>query len=114
MINHISTSSSTWLSVSNNTQKPYYINPTAISAGTVRYNHNTNCLEVYDGATWLTYGGMSTVELTPHAQTLLRWAERKMQEEQEFEALCQQHPALRDAHEKLQIVQALVKKETQP
>jgi hypothetical protein len=53
--------------------------------------------------------------LTPDAEEILRWAQKKMQQEQDWQAMAQKNPTVRDAYEKfkqaeeqLRIVEALV------
>jgi hypothetical protein len=43
------------------------------------------------------------------AEEAIDWAIKKKQEEQELDELCKKHPALAEAHERLQILKALTK-----
>jgi hypothetical protein len=100
-----------------------YISPGAQSAGMVRYNSNSQNLEVYDGVAWITYAGSySSVGLTPDAETLLDWAKEKKAEEQRLKELSEKSPAIKDLvdqmnntlanfHDKIAIVEALLQKE---
>ena len=71
--------------------------------------HNGN-FEVYDGSSWLSIqSSYATVGLSMTAEEAIEWAHKKMKEEKEFDELCNQHPALAEAYERLQIIKALVK-----
>ena len=107
MINHISTTNSRWMSVYNPSQKPY-ISPGSMSAGMVRYNSGSACLEVYDGNAWLTLSGTADVGLSPEAQQVMDWAYKKMKEDEQLEMLIEKHPGLKDLHEKFTLMKALV------
>jgi hypothetical protein len=66
--------------------------------GQVRYNGSSQCMEVYDGSSWLTMpSSFSTVELAPEVQSVLNWARMKMAEESRIQALAAQHPTVADA-----------------
>jgi hypothetical protein len=83
-------------------------------AGQVRYSTIGQCLEIFDGNTWHPcYTSTANVGLTPEAEEIVDWAKNKMQEEQRLLALMEQHPGLKDLHEKLEIMKALVTKEMQ-
>lgn len=84
--------------------------------GQLRYNGSSQNLEVYDGVSWLimqsTY---PTVELAPHVQAVVVWAQTKMAEESRLVELAKENPTLRDAldalhraQEQVKIVEALV------
>ena len=77
----------------------------------LRYNHQSNKIEVYDGSNWLDFGSSVNVTLNHEAEAIMSWAQKKMQEEKEFEELCKKHPTLQEAHERLQIIKTLVTKE---
>jgi uncharacterized spore protein YtfJ len=65
--------------------------------GALSYDPGSHNMKVYDGNGWQTIGGGSaTVNLTPNAITILKWAEKKMFEEQELNRLCEQHPTIKD------------------
>ena len=93
------------------------------SAGQVRYNTSTQQMEVYDGSSWMTVGGGSaTVNLNGNAISILKWAERKMQEEYELQALANSNPTIKDLvdqmnasilsyHDKIAMVKTLIKEE---
>lgn len=102
------------------TSWPNFYNNAATSGNTLvgqlRYNGNSQNLEVYDGVSWLimqsTY---PTVELAPHVQAVVAWAQTKMAEESRLRDLAAKHPAVADAvdalakaEEQVRIVAALV------
>ena len=79
-----------------------------MSAGMVRYNPNTQTLEVYDGNSWLAIAGSADVGLSPEAQQIMDWAYKKMKEDEQLEVLMEKHPGLKDLHEKFILMKALV------
>lgn len=109
MIRHIS-SDSAWLHVNQSPTSSFVGNQ--LSAGMLRYNGQMMRIEVYDGSNWLDFGSSVTVTLSRDAEEVLAWAHRKMREEQDLEMLCQKHPGLQEAYERLQIMKTLVIKET--
>ncbi len=84
--------------------------------GALTYDHNTQSMKVYDGNSWMTIGGGSaTVNLSGNAIAILKWAERKMNEEYELQALAEKHPAIKDLldqikekEEQIKMVQTLI------
>jgi len=65
--------------------------------GALAFDSSTQSMKVFDGNNWQTVGGGSAVvNLTPNAISILKWAEKKMFEEQELQALCDKHPAIKD------------------
>lgn len=100
--------------VTNVTGSPPYIpNSGVLSQGTVRYNGTLRNLEVYDGHNWLPIGQNVSMDLAPEVQDILRWAQKKRQEDAELDALCEQHPGVKAAREQLEIMRRLVKKESE-
>ena len=84
--------------------------------GQMRYNGSAQCIEVYDGMTWLSMGSSyPTIVLAPHVQAVVNWAQTKMAEESRLRELAAKHPTVADAlaavkraEEQVQIVAALV------
>jgi hypothetical protein len=84
--------------------------------GQMRYNGSSQTLEVYDGNTWMTISSTyPTVELAPHVQSVVNWAQTKMAEETRLKELAAKHPSVADAlaavakaQEQVQIVAVLV------
>jgi hypothetical protein len=64
--------------------------------GMVRINGSD--FQVYANGMWTSVGGgYATVNMTPQADSVLRWATNKMREEQERERRAREHPALQNA-----------------
>ena len=84
--------------------------------GSVRYNGSSQNLEVYDGNSWMIMSASyPTVELSPHVQAVVAWAQTKMAEEERVRQLAAKHSTVADAlkavkhaQEQLEIVTALV------
>jgi hypothetical protein len=65
--------------------------------GSLAFDSSTQSMKVFDGNNWqIVGGGSATVNLTPNAISILKWAEKKMFEEQELQALCDSSPAIKD------------------
>lgn len=65
--------------------------------GALAYDNISSSMKVFDGNSWVAIGGGSaTVNLNPNAIAILKWAEKKMFEEQELNSLCEKHPAIKD------------------
>lgn len=119
MIKNITTG--TGLQVSNNYSSwPSFYNTVSGTGnsllGQVRYNGSSQNLEVYDGTNWLTMtGSYPTIDLAPHVQAVITWAQIKMAEETRLKELAAKHPSVADAitavdraQEQVRIVAALV------
>lgn len=69
-------------------------------AGMIRYNTNTNNLEVNDGSVWRELSmPYATVDLNPDAESLLDWARRERDKQFERQRRINENPALRKAYE---------------
>ncbi len=95
----------------------FYNTPSGNSlVGQMRYNGNNQCIEVYDGSSWLAMGtAYPTIDLAPHVQAVVTWAQIKMAEEARIKELAAKHPtvadaleAVKQAEEQVRIVAALV------
>jgi len=65
--------------------------------GAMSYDSNSQQMKVYDGSTWMSVGGGSaTVNLSSNAIAALKWAENKMREEYELQALANANPTIKD------------------
>ena len=96
-------SSGRYVQVNGGSPSTNYISPGAVGAGQMRYNPNTNNIEVNDGNMWQTLGtGFATVELTPDTESLLEWARKKRSEELEYERLAQDNQAVKIAMENVE------------
>ena len=86
------------LFVSNGNPMNPYISPGSISAGMMRYNPNSNNIEVYDGINWITLsGGYVQVGLDGPTLEAVEWVKRKMEQEKRLEELAKTHPGVADA-----------------
>jgi hypothetical protein len=101
MITGIS-SSSKYISVHGGGAASTYISPGSVGSGMMRYNGNTNCIEVNDGNSWIRMGSAyATIELTPETESLLDWARQKRDEDLNLKALAEKNEAVRIAVENL-------------
>jgi len=89
-----------------------YFSAGAVGAGHLRWNTNTNEMEVNDGVMWRNLSANNTtLSLTDDAQNALSWALKKMQEERELNQRIERHPGLKDTYEKFKIMEALCREE---
>jgi hypothetical protein len=114
-------SSSPFLTVSGGNPGSTYIgNFNGTGVGNMRYNPNSQNIEVYDGSTWVILSAHhSTINLTPEAVSLLEWARKKRDEELELERLAETNSTIKDLvtqikekEEQVRVVQTLIKEET--
>ena len=94
------TSNSSFITISGGSSSSMYISPGTAGAGMMRYNPNTNNIEVNDGHTWkeLT-GSYASVDLSYEAQELLNWAREQKRKQLERETKIRNNPALQKAFE---------------
>ena len=93
----------------------YVNNAGYMGVGQLQFNAGTQQLEVYNGTSWQRLNlGQYYVGLSPHAEVILDWAHKKMEEEREARAMAEQYPAVadamgavREAEEQLKMVVAL-------
>ena len=113
-------SSSPFLTVSGGNPGSTYIgNFNGTGVGNMRYNPNSQNIEVYDGSTWVILSAHhSTINLTPEAVSLLEWARKKRDEELELERLAETNSTIKDLvmqikdkQEQIKVVQTLIKEE---
>jgi hypothetical protein len=89
-----------------------YVSPGSVCAGQLRWNTNTNEIEINDGVIWRSLGANNTsIGLSTDAQEALTWAVIKMKAERELNQRMERHPGLRDTYEKFQIMDALCREE---
>ncbi len=75
----------------------------AQGVGNMRFNTNTQNIEVFDGNNWLTLAmDYATVGLNNDAESLLDWARKKRDEENEWYKLASSSEAVRIALEHLE------------
>jgi len=106
------TSSSTHLTVGA-PHPPNIYNNGQVGVGNVRFNPNNQSMEVYDGNMWQIMSGGATVGLSWEADNAIRWAIQKEKEEADLKERMEQHPGLRDAWEKFQMMDILTKEENE-
>ena len=114
-------SSSPFLTVSGGNPGSTYIGnySNAPGVGNMRYNPNSQNIEVYDGSTWIILSAHhANVNLSDEAVSLLQWARKKRDEELEIERLAQTSPVIndlvnqiKDKEEQIRVVQTLIKEE---
>lgn len=76
---------------------PYMNHNANPMTGVISYDSSSQQMKVFDGNNWQTVGGgTAMVNLSPDAVSALKWAKEKMLEEQELNALCEKHPAIKD------------------
>jgi uncharacterized spore protein YtfJ len=108
-----------FMNVTSNKGSTPYIHHSQPITGMLSYDGSSQSMKVYDGNSWQTIGGGSaTVNLTPNAINILKWAEKKMLEEAERNKLAETNPAIKDLmeqikhkEEQIKIVQTLIKEE---
>ena len=91
----------------------------APGVGNMKYNPNSQNIEVYDGSTWIILSAHHTnINLSDDAVSLLEWARKKRNEELEMEQLAQTNSTIKDLvtqvkekQEQIKIVQTLIKSE---
>lgn len=100
------------LTVSNSYSTRPYINMGNPSAGMVRYNGNSNNLEIYDGSSWMAIQNANPhIELSSGAQAAINWAYEKMEQERKLKDLMNKHPGLKDLHDKFEMLKVLCEQE---
>jgi hypothetical protein len=113
-------SSTPFLTISGGNPGSTYIgNFNGTGVGNMRYNPNSQNIEVYDGNTWIILSAHhANINLSDDAVSLLEWARQKRNEELELERLAQTSPAIKDLitqieekEEQIRVVQALIKEE---
>jgi len=106
------TSSGKYVVVNGGMGESTYISPGAVGAGMLRYNSNSQNIEINDGNSWQVMGStFANVELTPEAESLLDWARQKRQEEQSITEMMEKYPALKKARDNYELIWNLVKDE---
>jgi len=112
-----------YLNVTSSKGASPYINTSQPITGMMSYDGLSQTMKVFDGNSWQTIGGgNATVNLTGQAISILKWAEKKMQEEKELIALAEKHPTIKslvdemnasvfDYQRKIDMVKILLKEE---
>ena len=103
-------SSSTYLTVSGYHPTSIYNNG-QLNVGQIRFNPNSQNMEVFDGNMWQIVSQSVTVGLSWDADSAIRWAIEKQKEEEGLKARMEKHPGLKDAWDKFQMMDILCKEE---
>ena len=75
----------------------------APGVGNMRYNPNSQNIEVYDGSTWIILSAHhANINLTPEAVSLLEWARKKRDEEMMWQSLAKENKAVKIALDNLE------------
>jgi len=86
-----------FMQVSSNKGATPYINTTNPITGMMAFDGPSQSMKVFDGSSWMTVGGgTANINLDSRAISILKWAEKKMQEENELASLCEKHPTIKD------------------
>jgi hypothetical protein len=96
-------SSSQYITIQGGNPMQNYFSPGAQGAGQMRYNTNSNNVEVWDGVTWKEIStSYASVDLSHEAQSLLQWARQTRDKELAREARIRDNPSLQKAYEAIQ------------
>jgi hypothetical protein len=80
-----------------------YFSPGAQGAGQMRFNTNSNNIEVWDGVTWKELGvSYVNVDVSGETQELLKWVRETKNRELSRESRVRSNPALQKAYEAIQ------------
>ena len=112
MIKGINTSTGIQVDSGYTSWPSFYTNPSSSNTlvGQVRYNGATQNMEVYDGSNWLVMSAaFPTLNLAPHVQAVVEWAQKKMAEESHLRELAARNPSVKDALDALQRAEEQVK-----
>jgi hypothetical protein len=89
--------------------------------GAIQWNGTNKCFEVSTGSGWQKITMDVSITTASDVAATLNWANKKMKEEQELEALAESNVTIKDllrtmkdTEEKIKIVKALIKAEVKP
>lgn len=89
-----------YIIVNGGTTSTTYIGPGSVGSGMMRYNGNTNCIEVNDGNAWKQMDmSYAQIQLDPEAESILNWACQERDRQRLREKRIQENPALKKAYE---------------
>jgi len=101
MISRLSTDGNLSL-IGNNSM---YINDSGHpDTGKIRYNTTLYRFEVHDGYSYVEVGQHVTISLSPQIETVIKWAESKMIEEQSLQDRLNKYPALKTAYDNFKLI----------
>lgn len=99
MIKGVATSSP-FITVTGGSHSGPYISPGSAGAGMVRYNPNTQNLEVNDGNCWIEISqSHANIDLSYEAEELLKWAREEKHRQELRQERIKKNPALQKAYE---------------
>lgn len=105
---------SNFVSVSGGQMNLPYINGSALSAGQLRLNPNTQNFEVYDGTGWQSImPAYANVDLPDYIKETITWANQKMMEERHMDELCKKYPGLDKARDNFELFKKFVQAQEQ-
>jgi hypothetical protein len=113
MIKYVS-GGSEWLDVHSYPGSTPYINTSQPSTGMLRMHpsFSNGRLEVYDGSQWQEIGnGHAEIDLNHQAKEVMSWARDKMHAEKRLANLIEQHPGLKELHDKFEMMRVLCEQE---
>lgn len=98
------TQSGRYISVTNGNASTYVNSYTGQQGvGNMRYNTSNQCMEVFDGSTWVMLNmAHATVGLNGEAESLLDWARQKRDEEMMWQSLAKDNKAVKIALDNLE------------
>ncbi len=103
---------SEWLNVYSNQGSAPYINTSQPSTGMIRMHPTLGRMEVYDGSQWHEIGnGTAEIDLSYNAKEVMSWARDKMHAEKKLATLLEQHPGLKELHDKFEMMRVLCEQE---
>lgn len=92
------TSSSPFITVQGGQPGSIYVNPSSSNPGTGTVRFNGQDMEVYDGNQWARIAmGLANVEMSGSGMEIMLWAQKKMEEEREWEKKAKTNPTIADA-----------------
>jgi hypothetical protein len=92
------TSSSPFITVQGGQPGSIYVNPSSSNPGTGTIRFNGQDMEVYDGNQWARIAmGLANVEMSGSGMEIMLWAQKKMEEEREWEKKAKTNPTIADA-----------------
>lgn len=119
MIKTIATNHNSYIKISNS--QGQYISPyttTGSVAGAMRFNPNSQTLEVYDGNAWQNVTGHTDISFTDEMIELLNWARDQKNKQKEIERWAKEHTtvaaawqAAKTAQDQLEVVMVLCREE---
>lgn len=91
-----------------------YVNASALSAGSIRYNPGSMSMEVYDGNSWMAFNAnVATVDLPDWVKATLDWSHQRMLDEQKLDHLCEKYPGLNNARNNFEMFKKFVNAQEQ-